>query len=38
MFLIGNLLIATAASVKAAVVGIGEIPRYARWYRRATAK
>lgn len=38
MFLIGNLLIATAASVKAAVTGVRELPRYARWHHRWTAK
>ena len=33
MFL-GNLLIAVAASAKAAVVAVGEAPRYVRWHHR----
>jgi len=38
MFFIGNLMIALAASVKAAATGVRELPRYARWHHRWAAR
>ena len=37
MFLVTNLLIAAAASVKGAVAAAADAPRFIRWYRHATA-
>lgn len=37
MFL-GNLVIALAATTKAAVAAVGEAPRYLRWHHRWAAR
>ncbi len=37
MFLISNLLIAAAASVKGAAAAVADAPRFIRWYRHAKA-